>query len=574
MTLEELAPGDRLSGLMRAARGLAVAIADAEGRLVEWSEGAEAMLGYPSAEAVGVADLTLGHEPGELADYARATGAGDGLAALIAAARAQEDAREWTFVRRDGSRLTAARTISPIADTSGAIIGYAGLARNVTRRRRVEEEQEAVRRVAIFVAGEPDAADVFARVAQEAGGLLGSDASGVLRFDGTQGTQVGSWAATPAAELPVGCTTPLSAPSAAGEVARTGRSARVHDIHAIADPEVVARDWGRLPATRSVVACPIRVRGRLWGALWAGALKPGALDEADEARLVRLGDLTGLAIANAEARESVVNDALAGIFRGDLDLEHTIERVISAARQALDADRATCYVHTASGDSVQSVHTTEVDPRRKAFLEAAKGLTRSQMPVWQLLVQQESPTLVIEDLGTDQAVPPAVAARLGAGALIGLRLEHASVGRGGVPDLLGTLFLSYRSPRLFTRGERTAMESLAGMVSVALANARLHAESLESAARAQEVSRRDPLTGLANHRSFQERLSEEVARARRHRRSPVAGAHRHRPFPPRQRALRARVGRPGAGRDLDDPPVGGPRRRPDRPRRRARRSPG
>ena len=37
---EGLRPGDRLSGLMRAARGLAVAIADADGRLVEWSDGA------------------------------------------------------------------------------------------------------------------------------------------------------------------------------------------------------------------------------------------------------------------------------------------------------------------------------------------------------------------------------------------------------------------------------------------------------------------------------------------------------------------------------------------------------
>lgn len=33
---------------------------------------------------------------------------------------------------------------------------------------------------------------------------------------------------------------------------------------------------------------------------------------------MRLGELTGLAIANAQARARPVNDALAGIFRGDL----------------------------------------------------------------------------------------------------------------------------------------------------------------------------------------------------------------------------------------------------------------
>jgi diguanylate cyclase (GGDEF)-like protein/PAS domain S-box-containing protein len=514
-----LRPGDRLSGLMRAARGLAVAIADADGRLVEWGDGAASMLGYDADEAVGRHDLTLGHDPVELAEYARLVGAPDGLAALLRAAEAQEDAREWTFVRRDGGRIVVARSLSPIVDEAGATVGYAGLARDVTRRRRAEEEQDAVRRVAMFVAGEPEPHEVFARVAEEAGRLIGGQAAGIVRFDGSRGAQAGTWAADRADRAEVGAPVPLEGPGAVAQVHRTGRSARVHDLHAVGDPLVLAAAWGRLPPVRSVVASPVRVRGRLWGALWAGSLTPGALDEGDEARLTRLGDLTGLAVANAEAREDVVNETLATIFRGDLDLETTIERVVATARQASLADRATCYVHTPSGDRVQSVHTTEVDPRRRAYLERARGLTRSQMPVWQLLSQQEAPTMVVEDVATDPAIPPEVAKRLGAGALVGLRLEHRSIQRGGVPELLGTLFLSFRTPRLFTRQERTAMESLAAMVSVALANARLHAETLESAARAQETSRRDPLTGLPNHRSFQERLSEEVARARRHRRS-------------------------------------------------------
>ncbi|HTI32274.1 MAG TPA: diguanylate cyclase, partial [Miltoncostaea sp.] len=290
------------------------------------------------------------------------------------------------------------------------------------------------------------------------------------------------------------------------------------DLHSSIGPGAAAA-LGGLPPIRCVVASPVRVRGRLWGALWAATHAPGRLTEADEARLTRLSDLAGLAVANAETRDNVVNETLAAVFRGDLDLEGTIERVVATARQAARADRATCYVHVPSGERVQSVHTTEVDPRRRAYLERARGMTRAQMPVLQLLESQESPTMVIEDVAMDPAIPPEVARRLGAGALVGLRLEHHSVQRGGAPDLLGTLFLSYRAPRLFTREERTAMESLAAMVSAALANARLHAETLESAARAQETSLRDPLTGLANHRQFQERLSEEVSRARRHRRS-------------------------------------------------------
>jgi len=507
---------------MRAAGGLAVAIADAEGRLVEWSDGARRMLDYSAGEAVGLRDLTLGHDPAELAEFARLAGAPDGLTALIRSADDGDDAREWTFVRRDGGRLAVARSLSRIVDEGGATIGYAGIARDITIRRRVEEEQGAVRRVALFLAGDPEPGEVFARVAEEAGRLVGGETAGIARFDGSNAAHVGVWAPDAALRMTVGEATPLRAPSALDEVHRTGRGARIDDLHARLSPAEVEglRD---LPAIRCVVASPVRVHGRLWGALWAAARAPGGLDESDEARLARLGDLAGLAIATAEARENVVNETLAAIFRGDLDLVTTIERVAATARQASQADRATCYVHTPSGERVQSVHTTEADPRRRAYLEGARGLTRAQVPMWQLLLQHDSPTMVIEDVAMDPAIPPAVARRLGAGALVGMRLEHRSVQRGGVPELLGSLFLSFRAPRAFSRRERAAMESLAGMASVALANARLHAESLESAARAQETSRRDPLTGLPNHRQFQERLSEEVARARRHGRSLALG---------------------------------------------------
>ena len=38
------------------------------------------------------------------------------------------------------------------------------------------------------------------------------------------------------------------------------------------------------------------------------------------------------------------------------------------------------------------------DPRRRDYLERARGMTRTQMPVLQLLEAQDSPTMVIEDV--------------------------------------------------------------------------------------------------------------------------------------------------------------------------------
>jgi diguanylate cyclase (GGDEF)-like protein len=170
-------------------------------------------------------------------------------------------------------------------------------------------------------------------------------------------------------------------------------------------------------------------------------------------------------------------------------------------------------------ERVAEVHTTETEPELRAFLVDAVGRSRQSLPVWQLLMAEERPTMIIEDVRADAAIPEAVASRLRSGALVGLRLEHPSVRRDGRPAMLGSLFLSYDEPRRFSSRERTAAESLAGMASVALANARLHAASMRTAAEAAARSTIDQLTGLANHRAFQERLAQEVTRARRHGRS-------------------------------------------------------
>lgn len=206
-------------------------------------------------------------------------------------------------------------------------------------------------------------------------------------------------------------------------------------------------------------------------------------------------------------RERIVNETVAGVFRGDLDATGALDLIVASARRALRADRASCYVHADDGDRVLEVHTTETDPGRRAFIEGARDLTSARMPVWRVLSSRADPAMIVEDLSDEPEIPTATARALGAGAMIGMRLEHPSTSGDGIPILLGSLFLSYRRPRRFSSRDRTALESLAGMAAVVLANARL-----DATARSHAVS--DPLTGLANHRAFQERLAREVARAR------------------------------------------------------------
>jgi diguanylate cyclase (GGDEF)-like protein/PAS domain S-box-containing protein/putative nucleotidyltransferase with HDIG domain len=509
---------DRLSGLLRAAGDLAVMGADRDGVLTDFSEGAERMLGYRAADVVGRADLALPLASEELEARAAALGTAPGVEALLRNARRGAESAEWTFVRRDGTSLPVAQTISPIVDDAGQVTGFVAMARDITARRLHEREQEALRHVATTVAAEPEPELIFALVAEEAARLLGGDGAGVLRFAAGGAVKQGAWAREGVAVPPLGREILLDGRTAVAMVHRTGECARVDDMHEALDERDLGA-WGGLPAVRSIIACPVRAAGRVWGALWVGATSPGVFGGEDERRLARFGDLVGLAIANAEARERIVSETVAGVFRGDLDLAQTLELITSAACRALGADRVTCYVMDEDGERIAEVHTTETAPDRLGYIRRAVGRRPRDLPLARLLAQQVEPILVVEDAPAEPAVPEPVAKAMGLGAFVGVRLEHPSVQSAAGPELLGSLFVSYPRPRPFSSRDRSVVEGLAGMAAVGLATTRLQAATMRTAAEAEALAMTDPLTGLANHRAFQERLAQEVTRARRHRRS-------------------------------------------------------
>jgi diguanylate cyclase (GGDEF)-like protein len=173
--------------------------------------------------------------------------------------------------------------------------------------------------------------------------------------------------------------------------------------------------------------------------------------------------------------------AAAGLDRAP-DLAATLHGIATAARSALGADRATCYVVDATG-VVDAVYTTETEPRQRAFLEATVGLGPERVPIWSHQLAFADPLVVCEDLRADPDIPPALAERLGAGAFVGVRLEHPSVMHDAAPALLGTLFCTFRRPRAISPQERVAARGLANLATLALANARMEVEAAQGAER-------------------------------------------------------------------------------------------
>ncbi len=121
--------------------------------------------------------------------------------------------------------------------------------------------------------------------------------------------------------------------------------------------------------------------------------------------------------------------------------------------------------------------------------------------------------LVVEDVSTSPAIPAGLRTGLGSGAFLGVLLEHGSVQDGPGRTILGTLFVTYREPRRISSEERSIASGLANLATLALANARLHAQTLRSLHAAEHQAGTDELTGLPNRRVVEEQLEALTALA-------------------------------------------------------------
>jgi signal transduction histidine kinase len=166
---------------------------------------------------------------------------------------------------------------------------------------RLAEEQAALRRVATLVAGHAVAEEIFAAVAEEAGGLLRAASGSTCRYerDGTM-TIVSGWKGR-GTHIPVGTRMALEGESLAATVLRSGGPAQI-DYDEASGP--IAERVRRL-GVRSSIGAPIVVNGRIWGALMVSSNAPAAFPAGSEQRLAGFTELVATAISNAQAREDL-----------------------------------------------------------------------------------------------------------------------------------------------------------------------------------------------------------------------------------------------------------------------------
>jgi PAS domain S-box-containing protein len=116
-----------------------------DGRISSWNPAAERMYGFSSKEIIGRSGSILAPEDraGEM----------NAVVARVKEGQAVEHF-ETTLARKDGTAVPVSITIAPIRDEDGAVVGMAGVHRDVTEQRRAFE---AAQRMAAIVEGSHDA---------------------------------------------------------------------------------------------------------------------------------------------------------------------------------------------------------------------------------------------------------------------------------------------------------------------------------------------------------------------------------------------------------------------------------
>lgn len=122
---------------------------DLDGTITFFNKGAEKILGYRAKEVVGKVTPAILHDKDEVVQRARELTEEleypvEGFETFVAyAKKGLYEEREWTYIRKDGSRITVVLSVTPIYNDLHEIIGFLGTAVDISERKAVQERLSA-----------------------------------------------------------------------------------------------------------------------------------------------------------------------------------------------------------------------------------------------------------------------------------------------------------------------------------------------------------------------------------------------------------------------------------------------
>ena len=143
-----LAEAYRLQEAIINATELSIISTDTKGIITSFNRGAEDLLGYSADDMIGKATLVMLHDNIELIERASKLSEELGVEvepnfeALSFKAQLLKSADRdvWTYIRKNGSRFPVQLSITGLWDENDKLIGYAGIATDITEQRRIQHQ--------------------------------------------------------------------------------------------------------------------------------------------------------------------------------------------------------------------------------------------------------------------------------------------------------------------------------------------------------------------------------------------------------------------------------------------------
>ena len=285
-----------------------------DGRITSWNAAAERLYGYTAEEVVGrpISVIVPEEIRGQLTEIGERLSRGERISHL-----------ETVRVRKDGTRVEVAVSISPIRDDAGRVVGASTIARDITERRR--REAELARRVhqaalgaevgAAFAEGGLPVPRVLQRCAESVVEHLGAAfarvwtlerGSDMLELQASAGLYThldGAHGRVPVGQFKIGLIAAERKPHLTNSV--------------VGDPRVGDQEWARREGMVSFAGYPLLVEDRLVGVLAMFARAPLPDDT-----LEALASVANVIAQGIERRRA--EEALAALLRAR---EQTIEEV-------------------------------------------------------------------------------------------------------------------------------------------------------------------------------------------------------------------------------------------------------
>lgn len=118
---------------------------DTDGLIVSFNAAAQRMLGYRAEEVIGKLTPAIIHDPDEVARRAAELSQEQGrtivpgFEVFVTQSRlGKAEEREWTYIRKDGSRFPVRLSVTPLRDQAGTITGFLGVAADLTENRQAQ----------------------------------------------------------------------------------------------------------------------------------------------------------------------------------------------------------------------------------------------------------------------------------------------------------------------------------------------------------------------------------------------------------------------------------------------------